>query len=209
MQITCNTISKKYNNHWVFKDFSHVFEIDKIYALLGSNGSGKSTLIRCLIGYENTTKGKVVWTDNNQKILESSQYFKHISFCAPSQEIIEEFTIKEFLQFHFTFKKLSFANSIEEIIDILELQKFLHVPIRDYSSGMKQRVKLAQAFFTDSSVLCLDEPTTNLDSNWISFYQDYIKKTSQNRLVLIASNQEIEYTAAQEIINIEQYKNPY
>jgi len=206
MQILVDNISKKYNQFWIFKDFNYTFELGQIYALLGANGSGKSTLSKCLIGLENTNKGQINYIHSSDKQIDKNHIYKYISYCAPAQELIEEFTVLELLEFHFQFKKLIHVNSIQDIIDILDLRHHIHTPIRDYSSGMKQRLKLAQCFFSETDIMCLDEPTTNLDSNWINFYDEYIKKTSPGRLVLIASNQEVEYARAHAFISIEDYK---
>lgn len=209
MEISIQNAAKKYNKSWIFKDFNYTFTANKIYALLGSNGSGKSTLLKCIIGLENLSKGDIKYQLGDSKIIDKNYYFKHLSFCAPAQEIIEEFTVIEFLKFHFQFKKMIHASSIDEIVNILELNNHKDLPIRDYSSGMKQRVKLAQCFFSDTAIMCLDEPTSNLDEKWIGFYDEFIKKTSPNRLVLIASNQAAEYSRAHEKIHVENYKTEY
>jgi ABC-type multidrug transport system ATPase subunit len=67
---------------------------------------------------------------------------------------------------------------------------------------MKQRLKLAQAFFSDTKVLLLDEPTSNLDKRGISLYLQLIKQYSNNRLVIICSNDETEYSFCNEKLEI-------
>ena len=79
-------------------------------------------------------------------------------------------------------------------------------PIADYSSGMKQRVKLAQAIFSDTPVLLLDEPCSNLDQQGVGQYNSWIEQYSKDRLVIIASNDEREYHFCKERIRIEDYK---
>jgi ABC-type multidrug transport system ATPase subunit len=71
---------------------------------------------------------------------------------------------------------------------------------------MKQRLKLAQAFFSESDVLFLDEPTTNLDSEGTSLYQNLVKNHAGTRLLLISSNVPEEYAFCNEVIKIEEYK---
>lgn len=209
VNISVKNAGKKYNKSWIFRDFSYDFKKGNTYAILGSNGSGKSTLLKCIMELENLTNGQINYTNSDSKSIDKNLIYKSLTYCAPAQEIIEEFTVKEFLTFHFQFKKLWNASSIEDIIDILELRSHIELPIRDYSSGMKQRVKLAQCFFSDTPIMCLDEPTSNLDEKWIAFYDDYIKKTSPDRLVFIASNQAIEYKRAQVTIQIHDYKTSY
>ncbi|HMJ48733.1 MAG TPA: ATP-binding cassette domain-containing protein, partial [Ferruginibacter sp.] len=78
--------------------------------------------------------------------------------------------------------------------------------IRYFSSGMKQRLKLVQAFFSNTPVLLLDEPTTNLDQEGVNLYMELIKEYSKNRLVIISSNTRQEYEFADECIKMEDYK---
>ena len=94
----------------------------------------------------------------------------------------------------------------KKIIERLELQKASHKQIRYYSSGMKQRVKLAQAIFSDTSVVLLDEPCSNLDIEGIKLYHSLINEYCKNRLVIISSNDEIEYNFANGKLSILDYK---
>ncbi len=75
----------------------------------------------------------------------------------------------------------------------MQLEHAADKQIRYYSSGMKQRIKLAQAFFTETPVVLLDEPCTNLDTDGISLYQKLVKDYSLNRTVIVSSNDITEY----------------
>ncbi|HRO44109.1 MAG TPA: ATP-binding cassette domain-containing protein, partial [Flavipsychrobacter sp.] len=103
MKISLEHISKKFQRHWIFKDINYNFTAPGAYALLGANGSGKSTLMRVIAGMQNPSRGKVHF-EVNGKQLEVSELFPYISYCAPGMEIVEELTLREFLEFHFTFK---------------------------------------------------------------------------------------------------------
>jgi len=92
--------------------------------------------------------------------------------------------------------------SIETIIDRVGLGSAAHKQIRYYSSGMKQRVKLAQAIFSDTPVLLLDEPCTNLDSEGIGLYRQLIKDHAGDRLVIVSSNDLQEYDFCEQTMNI-------
>jgi len=81
-----------------------------------------------------------------------------------------------------------------------------HKAIKNFSSGMKQRVKLALAFCSDTQILLLDEPTSNLDQQGVEWYLSLIEQCSSNRLVIVCSNQEQEYGFCDERINVEDYK---
>lgn len=174
--------------------------------MLGPNGSGKSTLLRIIAGMQTASIGKIHYYGSDNSMIEVSKIFPHISFTAPGQEIVEELSLHEFLQFHFSFKKPFAGLSVKDIISLTGLQSIENKPIGDYSSGMKQRVKLAQAIFSDTPILLLDEPCSNLDQQGVEQYRDWIEQYSKNRLVIIASNDVREYFFCKEHIVIEDYK---
>lgn len=205
MKISLNNISRRFQRHWIFKDISYSFDSPGRYALLGANGSGKSTLLRIIAGMQASSKGKVTYMVEG-KDTPAAAIFPYISFCAPGQEIVEELTLKEFLEFHFGFKKLLPGLTIEDVIRLIGLEIAADKPIGEYSSGMKQRVKLAQAIFSDTSVLLLDEPCTNLDQQGVDQYISWIEQYTNNRLVIVASNDVREYFFCKEHISIANYK---
>ena len=205
MKISLDHISKRFQRHWIFKDISYTFTAPGAYALLGPNGSGKSTLLRVISGMQSASIGKVNYT-LNETSLESNKVFGHLSFCAPGQEIVEELTLREFLIFHFSFKKPLQGFTVDKIIAETGLQAAADKPIGDYSSGMKQRVKLTQAIFSDTPVLLLDEPCTNLDQQGVDQYRDWMDRYGKDRLVIVASNDVREYYFCREQLSIEDYK---
>jgi ABC-type multidrug transport system ATPase subunit len=108
--------------------------------------------------------------------------------------------------FHQQFKPFLPGIGVQEVISILGLEAASQKLIRNYSSGMKQRVKLAQAILSDTAVVLLDEPCSNLDAAGISLYHSLIEKYCKERLVIVSSNDEVEYRFCKEIIDIKQYK---
>lgn len=203
MQITLNNVGKRFNREWIFRHFDYTFSAGKKYAITGSNGSGKSTLLQVIAGSLSHNEGKVDFTVQ-QQVIEDEQHFQEISIAAPYLELIEEMTAGEFLSFHKQFKLLTIPD--KEILEIAGLQKAVNKQIRYYSSGMKQRLKLAQAFFCNSAVLLLDEPTTNLDPEGILLYQQLIKNYTAKKLVIISSNDLQEYEFCDAVIAIGDYK---
>jgi ABC-type multidrug transport system ATPase subunit len=130
--------------------------------------------------------------------------FQYLSIAAPYLELIEEMTATEFLHFHSSFKPLT--HSLESILAVINLENAAQKQIRYFSSGMKQRLKLAQAFFCSAPVLLLDEPTTNLDAEGIALYQQLITEHTDQKLVIISSNDPQEYSFCDEVISIGDYK---
>lgn len=204
MKISLTDAGKRFNRDWIFRHLNYTFEEGKSYAIIGPNGSGKSTLLQVLSGAMQVNEGICQWSIVNGQW--SQEAYKHISICAPYLEVIEEMTLKEFLHFHHGFKPFLQGLSIEKIISLLSLEKAVSKQIRYYSSGMKQRVRLAQAIFSDVPVVLLDEPCTNFDAAGIALYHQLINDYCKNRLVIVSSNDEVEYGFCEEKINISDYK---
>lgn len=205
MTISLNQVGKRYQQHWIFKGIQYVFESGMSYAVLGANGSGKSTLLRIIAGMQHANKGKLEYTDQG-KTIAPDNLFSRISYCAPGMDIIEEMSLSEFLTFHFTFKNILPSCTVAGIITEMGMHAVRNKFIHEFSSGMKQRVKLAQAFFTDAPVLLLDEPCSNLDLQGVDLYLDWLKRYTSGRLVIIASNDEREYTGVINTISMQDYQ---
>ena len=203
MQIKLKNTGKRYNREWIFRHFDHSFLPGNKYAITGSNGSGKSTLLQIIAGALSHNEGTIENTFDGKTIPEE-HCFRYIAMAAPYLELIEEMTAREFLAFHEQFKPLT--GSHKEILETVKLDKAADKQVRYYSSGMKQRLKLAQAFFCDTPVLLLDEPTTNLDAEGIALYHQLVEKHTAEKLVIVSSNDPQEYKFCEEIISINQYK---
>jgi ABC-type multidrug transport system ATPase subunit len=204
MHITLNNTGKRFNLEWIFRHVEFEFSSGKSYAIVGANGSGKSTLLQVIAGALMHSEGNIIYTDDQQKIIPNDVIFEQISIAAPYLELIEEMTATEFLTFHQTFK--TFIKPIPEILQEIGLPEAANKQIRYFSSGMKQRLKLGQAFFSNTSILLLDEPTTNLDGVGIQLYLRLIKDYAEKRLLIICSNDEAEYGFCDEKIIVEKYK---
>ncbi len=183
----------------------YLFLQGNAYAVTGTNGSGKSTLLQIIAGATLHSEGTINYSfaENNVLVANENAY-KQIAFAAPYLDLVEEMTATEFLAFHSGFKQ--FTTSFTEILSTVGLQKAAEKQIRYYSSGMKQRLKLAQAFFSQTSVLLLDEPTTNLDEEGIAIYKHLWEKQTANRLVIVSSNDKMEYENCKEVIKLADYK---
>ena len=205
MQITLNNVGKRFNREWIFRHCSYQFQPGRSYAITGSNGSGKSTLLQVISGSLTHNEGTIEIT-NGQQPVAAEQLYTHISIAAPYLELIEEMTAKEMLEFNAQFKPLIDTVSINEILKTVGLQTAVNKQIRYYSSGMKQRLKLAQAFFSNTSILLLDEPTTNLDADGTALYHQLISNYTKGKLVIVSSNDKQEYEFCEEVIKIGDYK---
>jgi ABC-type multidrug transport system ATPase subunit len=205
MKIKLSKAGKRFNREWIFRNADLEFDSSTSYAITGPNGSGKSTMLQCIGGMLQLSEGDIQYAIDNKE-LTSDEVYKQISFCAPYLDVIEEMTLIEFLQFHNQFKSFINNFSIEHIVDEIGLNAAINKQIRLYSSGMKQRVKLAQAIFSDCSIVLLDEPCSNLDAKGIELYHSLIEKYCKERLVIVCSNDEVEYSFTTERISVLDYK---
>ncbi|MEM6800730.1 MAG: ATP-binding cassette domain-containing protein [Bacteroidota bacterium] len=184
-------IGKKYNRNWLFKDISFSLKEKKKLALVGTNGSGKSTLLRIIAGQTSPSIGKIRYKEAGENI-PLDQAYQHISWMGPYLEVFPELTLEELFKLHFRFKS-PLLSSVEEIIDKLNLTGDKHKMLNYYSSGMLQRAKVGMALFSDSEVLFLDEPTSNMDKKNAQLILELIENHLGDRLFVLASNMEREY----------------
>ena len=205
MNIHLSNTGKRFNREWIFRKLDYEFLQGKSYAITGTNGSGKSTLLQIIAGATLHSEGKIEYfTAVQNQIISAEDSYKQIAIAAPYLDLVEEMTATEFLTFHNNFKP--FTTGFTEMLQAVGLQKAAEKQIRYYSSGMKQRLKLAQAFFSQTSVLLLDEPTTNLDEEGIEVYKNLWAKHTTNRLVIVSSNDKTEYENCNDVIKIGDYK---
>jgi ABC-type multidrug transport system ATPase subunit len=205
MTISLSDAGKRFNRDWIFRHFSFQFNSGNSYAITGPNGSGKSTLLQVLAGALHINEGKCEWSEGS-KSLAPETIFRHVSISAPYLELIEEMTLTEFLVFHSGFKPFLPGMEVKRIAELVGLDNAINKQIRYFSSGMKQRLKLAQCIFSDNEILLLDEPCTNLDADGIQLYQGLISNYGKGRMIVVSSNDEVEYGFCKERINVMEYK---
>jgi ABC-type multidrug transport system ATPase subunit len=205
MVIEVEKLGKKYAKEWIFRNLNARFDSKFSYAITGPNGSGKSTLIQILSGAFLPTEGSIKYTLQDENIAEEEIYL-HLDIITPYLELIEEFSLEEFLTFHFRFKKLKSGLTLNDFISLVYLENDRSKLIQNFSSGMKQRLKLGLAFFSESKICLLDEPTSNLDEQGIAWYLKHIETILREKLVIISSNQIREYDFCDNIIHIPDFK---
>ena len=203
MQIKVTDLGKRYHYEWIFRHLDYQFQANKSYAILGHNGSGKSTLVNIISGYLSPNEGTIQYHNQGTEIT-PDKLFRYLAYTAPYLELIEEFTLLELVRYHTRFKKL-LVKSPDELIKKMYLEKSKHKFVKDFSSGMKQRLKLGLAIYTDAPLLLLDEPTTNLDQEGVNWYLENVQQNRQNRLILVSSNIPQEYSFCEETIRITDY----
>jgi len=205
MRIEVHGLGKTYNRNRIFHNFDYKFENNNNYALTGPNGSGKSTLLQNLAGLMLPTSGTINYYFNDV-VIPNEQIFKNLIIASPYTELIEEMTLLEFLKFHFKFKQLAKGIDLDEICQIMGLADSINKQVKHFSSGMKQRLKLGIAFYSEVSIIFLDEPASNLDKAGFNWYLSEIDKVGDDKIIIIASNFEPEYKFCDFLIYLPDFK---
>jgi ABC-type multidrug transport system ATPase subunit len=205
MRVVAENLGKRFNQEWIFRNLNYAFEAGNTYAVTGPNGSGKSTLLQLLWGQLPASKGSISYSAATGGIA-PEEIFKSLAIAAPYLELIDEFTLDEMVRFHFRFKQTRYGLTPSAVIDQLDLRPASEKRVGNFSSGMRQRLKLGLAFFSECPLLFLDEPTTNLDEPSVAWYWKQFDRLPQDALVIIASNHETEYPKTAKKINILDYK---
>jgi len=204
MEISAIDCWKRFGKEWVFRGFTYTFEQGKSYAVTGNNGSGKSTLLKALAATMPLNKGEITFKDAGLPIPAEAIY-REMTFVGPYTELVEELTLKELVDFYGRFKKLEL--NYKALQDTLQLPgKIQRKPIRFFSSGMKQKVKLGLSFSSASPIIFLDEPTSNFDKLNTEWYLEQLEKIRERKLLIISSNQPYEYSFCDEQVAMDQYK---
>lgn len=207
MHIELSQIGRKFGYQNVFSGVDLVFEEGDTAAILGGNGSGKSTLIKIIYGALLPTSGKIFRKSNGADINAEQSPFK-ISLASPYFELIEELGAEEFLFFYTKFKPVLPQFSPQDVLEIAYLHETKGKEIRHFSSGMKQRFRLALAMLSDVKVILLDEPVSNLDPRGVEWYRSLIRDYRGDRTIIVGSNfNEEEISFCEKKIFIENYKN--
>jgi ABC-type multidrug transport system ATPase subunit len=191
MRIELEGLGKRYRRHWIFRNLSTVMEAPQRWALTGPNGSGKSTLIRLLAGALVPGEGRLCWSLEGRE-LEPEVVFTQVALAAPYLELLEPLALGEFLDFHGALKPWREGMDSRAVMQRCGLEEKAGQAIREFSSGMKQRVRLACALYSHCPLLLLDEPGSNLDASGRRWMEEELEACSAGRLIVIASNLEEE-----------------
>ncbi|GGH66593.1 MAG: ATP-binding cassette domain-containing protein [Bacteroidetes bacterium] len=188
MQVKLEDIGKKYDRHFVFRGVSVDLFPDTRVAILGGNGSGKSTLLKVISGSLTATTGKLSIIDDSGASIPVMDYMRKVAFTGPYTEVIEEFNLREIVDFQSKFRPWRNNLSNEDVVELTGLKKVSERSIANFSSGMRQRVRLALAILADTPILLLDEPTSNLDAKAMKWFHELLEQHIENRILCVGSN---------------------
>jgi ABC-type multidrug transport system ATPase subunit len=205
MKITLSGIGKKYGREWIFRNVTHTFATGSATVITGSNGSGKSTLLQVISGYIIPNEGTL--EVSNGTVIAAEKIHTCFAFASPYIELMEEFTLRECVEFQQKFRGWQQGIHAAKVLELSGLKHAGDKQIRHYSSGMKQRARLALAILSDAPVLLLDEPCSNLDRQAQEWYATLVNDFRDGRTAIVCSNQvKEEHFFCTESLDINAYK---
>jgi ABC-2 type transport system ATP-binding protein len=162
--IELENVSRWYGDHQALRDVTLRLKPGRI-GLLGPNGAGKSTLLKILLGLlpPSSGSGRILGLDvhgNGTELRRAIGYMPEADALIPSLPGAEYVALAGEL---YGMPRREAQRRAHEVLTYLELEDARYRRLEEYSTGMKQRLKLAQALVHDPSVLLLDEPTSGLD----------------------------------------------
>lgn len=206
LSVTLDNVGKKFGKEWIFRGVSLKIDPGTKMVILGGNGSGKSTLLQIISGYITPNAG-VVFFEADGKSVPSDIHHRRVAFASPYLQLPEDMTGKELITHVSELKPFIGLRKSDEILEIAGLSHAEHKYIKQYSSGMRQRLKLALAILADTDLLLLDEPASNLDADAIKWYRDLIARTDPERTIVVCSNAiSAEYDFCEKQLLIADYK---
>lgn len=203
MRVVAEHIRKKFNRRPVFKDISFIIEPGEVFGITGRNGSGKSTLLRIVGGLLSPSGGSLRFSHGGRDVLPENLY-RHIGYVAPYLTLYEEFSAEENIALYARIRGLKYsARDAQTLLERVDLPVDRKDPIRAYSSGMKQRMRLVFAILHQPPLLLLDEPVSNLDAQGISMVYGLVAEFRSRGTVIIATNDAEDIAQCDRSISVE------
>lgn len=184
-------VSKIYGNNHVIRDMSYVFKKGSSTKIVGDNGSGKSVLLKLIAGYARPTSGEIYI--NGKLLKRDLEFVEDAGLFINSPEFLDHLTGMENLMFLADFRKIADEASILELAKRLRFDEDIFKKYKTFSLGMKQKMRLIQAFMDKPSILLLDEPMDNLDKSSKVVVAELLNEFTSdenNTLIFVSHNDE-------------------
>jgi ABC-2 type transport system ATP-binding protein len=189
MELTIERLSKRYGEHWALRELALRYELG-LLGLVGPNGAGKTSLMRMIATLLEPTEGTIRW--NGQDIRTHGQVLRQVLGYLPQDfGIYPEFTGRQFLRYLAAMKGLPrplINHRVDEVLEVVNLEAVADRKLPTYSSGMKQRIGIAQALLNDPELLIVDEPTAGLDPAERVRFRILLASLTRNRIVLLSTH---------------------
>jgi len=196
--LCAQALTQRFGPNKIFESLT--FEVPKGQGLVvtGPNGSGKTTLLRILSGLLRPTQGEVRLNIDG-KAISPEERLRHIGFITPELALYEELTALENLEFFARVRRLKRTRADHlALLERVGLKERGRDLVGAFSSGMKQRLKLAFAIQHEPMLLLLDEPGSSLDEDGRAIVKEVISKQKARGALVVATNDERELAYGEE-----------
>lgn len=201
--VTFEGVAKRFAGQLGLAPVSGCLQPGKVLVVAGANGAGKSTLLAILAGLLRPSRGIVDYHKAGTQMPRGA-WFSHVGMAAPDMSVYEELTAIENLVFFSRLRRCpAHPEKLHALLEELGLARADHTrSVAGYSSGMKQRVKLAQAVLHGPDVLLLDEPSANLDEAGHERLRALVERHRAHAAVALATNDPREMAWADERLEL-------
>jgi heme exporter protein A len=189
VHIVFTEVAKRYDLRVVFKNVSGEARPHQVLVLTGPNGSGKSTLLRILCGLLRPSRGTVQHLRDGHGV-PRAQWRQHLGVVAPAMSVYEELDAMENLRFFARIRRATDSDQrCRRALTAVGLDPHRTTPVRGFSTGMLQRLKIAQALLHEPSLLLLDEPGSNLDPGGQDWLERQVRSLAEaGKTIILATN---------------------
>lgn len=178
--ISTKNLTKQYGEKNVVNNVNLNIEKGKITGIIGRNGSGKTVLLKMLVQLYYPSSGEITYINGidvtndfgvliDTGFLENETGFKNLYVLSSLKGKIKK-------------------NEIYDIMNYVKLDPWSKTKYKNYSTGMKQKLKLAQALMEKPRVLILDEPFNGLDQESVSYFREELLKLKQKGVTIIITS---------------------
>ncbi len=185
-KLTADGLAMRYGRRVLFRDLSFEVAPGAPLAITGRNGAGKSTLLKILAGVLEPINGTVKLVDEGKEVKDELRPHS-VGFVAPYLHLYAPFSARENLAFLAQARRLSDRQErIYEVLDRVGLLERAEDHLSTYSTGMRQRLRIAAALLHDPPLLLLDEPSATLDESGRELAESIIGM--KEKIIVVATN---------------------
>ena len=185
MIVAVQDLVKRYGAHTAVEGVSFDVDPGEVFAFLGPNGSGKTTTLKCLVGLNVPTSGKIS-VCGVDAVADPDEARRHISYLPQRVVFPESFSAREILRFHARLRGLT-DGAADEALESAKFNGASGRPVGTYSGGMVQRLGLAVAALPSAPLLLLDEPTASLDPLGVIRFREFVREQRARGTTMIFS----------------------
>ncbi|MDX1530998.1 MAG: ATP-binding cassette domain-containing protein [Rhodothermales bacterium] len=191
--LSARGLGKRFGRRVLFRQLAFEVGPGEAVAVTGPNGSGKSTLVQIVAGVQAPTAGSVALTLDGAAVPAEARPLR-AGLVAPYLHLYDGFSAAENLDFLARARRLpDRAARVGAVLERVGLGGRGGDPVGTFSSGMRQRLRLASALLSAPPLLLLDEPTSNLDAPGRAVVEGVIDEhRAGGGLLVVATNDERE-----------------